>query len=315
MTLAQAIGLLAALALFCALQALFWIWRGQRSQRNWLIRERLQGAAEEDVSLLRQERAHVKGLLGRLDAMHRLQRALIQAGMTISVGSFLVAGGVAVVTVGLLATLISGSGLSGFVFSLLVVLLTWLYLVRARTQRLELLETQLPRALELMIYSLRAGHSLEESIRFSSLELPDPLGAELQRVAEQQHLGRPVEQALLQFGARYPRSDALRTLVEAVLVLKQAGGNVVYVMEQLILTLRSQAAYQARYRALTAEGRTSGAILGLLPVIIALTVLLIQPNYLDALVADSSGRSVLMVAVSLWLVGVLWLRQLVRPAL
>jgi tight adherence protein B len=85
-------------------------------------------------------------------------------------------------------------------------------------------------------------------------------------------------------------------------------------MERIVSTLRAQAAYEARYRALTAEGRTSGLILGSLPLLILAAVLIVQPGYLASLFKSGPGRVVFSIAFALWMLGIAWLMRLVRPA-
>jgi tight adherence protein B len=140
-----------------------------------------------------------------------------------------------------------------------------------------------------------------------------PLSIELKRCVEEYELGRPIEEALLSLSLRLEPCRALRTFVEAVLVLKQTGGNLIEIIDQIVDSMRAQAAYEAKYRALTAEGRTSGMILGALPLLILAAIVLVQPDYLGSLLADSAGMTIIALAGGLWLAGVVWLARLARP--
>lgn len=315
MTLYKSIGLFVGLSVFFLVQGIFWLRRGRRRRREAEL-IRLMRAVEFDdaVGIESRKGRRGEGWAERWDSMRRLGRVLAQAGMDVSVTKFV---GVLGIVLGLVAVgvgMATGNPLSGLVLDLAIVVFIYLYLSTKRRNRLTSIDQQLPQALELMVFSLRAGHPLESAIRFVSQELPDPLGCEMRRCAEETEMGRPLEAALVGLSRRLDACRALGTFVEAVVVLKQTGGNLVEVMEQIVTTLRAQAAYEARYRALTAEGRTSGLILGSLPLLILAAVLLVQPGYLGSLFATSGGRVVLMVAFALWGLGIAWLMRLVRPA-
>lgn len=316
MTEFQAIGLFLGLSLFCIAQGLFWLGRGRRREQRERLLELLR-AREFQSEWSDDAWSPLGGGRSWTDRFPRLQRlgvVLAQAGINVRVGRFLVVAGVVLGALLLAVTLVTGNPASGLTLDLVIVVLGYLVVGGRRRRRLTLIDEQLPQALELMVFGLRAGHPLEGSIRFVAGELADPLGGELRRCNEEYELGRPLEAALVSMALRLDACRALRTFVEAVVVLKQTGGNLVEVMERIVSTLRAQAAYEARYRALTAEGRTSGLILGSLPLLILAAVLLVQPGYLASLFKSGTGRLVLAIAFSLWMAGIAWLVRLVRPA-
>jgi len=214
----------------------------------------------------------------------------------------------------LLVTLLTGALASGILISGITAMVIFLVVSGRRTKRLNEIDHQLPKALELMMIGLRAGQTLEDTIRYAAEELQPPLAVELGRCAEEYEMGRPIEESLSNMAARLSPCRALGTFVESVLVLKQTGGNIIEIIEQIIDGLRAQAAFEARYRALTAEGRTSGIILGALPVLVLAIVLLVQPGYLGLLLENSTGRGIIMLAAGLWALGIMWLMRLVKPA-
>ncbi len=314
----QAVALFAAITLFCIFQAMFWTVRGRRRRKEELLRSRLRGGGEAgggNVNIMRQGVGQISDSLARFRMMRRLAAALVQGGYSVTVSQFLlrvsaIVGGVLVLVVAL-----TRSAASGILLAAVTGLAIYYLVSRRRQNRLRQIDQQLPKALELMMFGLRAGHSLEDTIRFAANELVPPLAVELKRCHEEYELGRPIEDSLLGLSMRLEPCKALRTFVEAVLVLKQTGGNLIEIIEQIIDVLRAQAAYESRYRALTAEGRTSGLILGTLPLLILAAVALVQPSYLASLISDPAGWKVLAIAGTLWSVGILWLMRLVRPAI
>ncbi len=314
MSLFSAIAFFAALALFCVAQGLFWILRGRKQEREEALLDRLRVMREEeDVKVTRDVPGELRGFLAKFDKLKALSIFLSQAGVDMTVQGFITLAGAFVSGVFLLALMLTGSLGGGLLVAMLMAAGLYLYMTSRRDSRLNEIDSQLPKALELMMIGLRAGHTLEDTIRFAAEEMSPPLSEELQRCYDEYALGRPIEQALGNLSERLAPCRALRTFVESVLVLKSTGGNLIEIIEQIIESLRAQAAFEARFRALTSEGRTSGIILGALPLFVLSIVLLVQPTYIGSLLDDSSGQMVLLISISMWTAGILWLFKLVKP--
>lgn len=314
MTIFDAIGFFGGIALFCLAQGVFWLIRSQRREREDALRRRLMVVAEEvDLSITRDLRGELTGALGELKSMQQLNTYLMQSGVGMSLRAFLFLAVALVSGMFLLTLLLTAAVASGILMALITGLVLYIVISGKRTNRLNAIDAQLPKALELMMIGLRAGHTLEDTIRFASEELQPPLSLELGRCAEEYAMGRPIEAALTNMAQRLSPCKALRVFVESVLVLKQTGGNLIEIIEQIIDSLRAQAAFEARYRALTSEGRTSGIILGALPVLVLAVVMLVQPGYLGMLLLDNAGRVVIMIAAGQWSLGIFWLWRLIKP--
>ena len=316
MSLFSAIAFFAALALFCLAQGLFWLLRSRKQEREEALLDRLRVMREEEeqVNVTRNLPGELVGFLAKFDRLKNLGVFLAQAGIEMSVQGFVLLCGSFVVGIFLLALVLTGSFPGGVLVAALLVVGMYLYMGSKRDRRLNQIDSQLPKALELMMIGLRAGHTLEDTIRFAGEELSPPLSLELRRCYDEYSVGRPIEQALGNLSTRLAPCRALRTFVESVLVLKSTGGNLIEIIEQIIDSLRAQAAFEARFRALTSEGRTSGIILGALPLFVLSIVLLVQPTYLGSLLDDGAGQTVLLISISLWSLGIMWLFKLVKPS-
>ncbi|MBK8480157.1 MAG: type II secretion system F family protein [Proteobacteria bacterium] len=313
MTALRMLAILSGLALLFLLQAVFWWRRSLRQRRADALQEQLR--PREFSPALPGQRAEEGGAgwLGRQDWVKRLAPVLAQAGIEASAERFVFRAAAALVGVMLVGSLIGRGPVAGVLLGLMTAIGVGGYVAARRRSRLAALDGQLPQALDLMALSLRAGQTLEGGIRLIGVETADPLGGELRRCYHEYELGRPIEQALVQMGQRLDASRSLSTFVEAVLVLKQTGGNLVEVIDKIGSTLRAQASYEARFRALTAEGRLSGVILAAMPLLVVAGVLLSEGSYFAPLVAREGGRWFLGIAVVLWGLGVFWMSRLLRP--
>jgi tight adherence protein B len=307
MSLSQWIALALGIALFFLLLALFWLARGARRRREELLIARLgiapgpgQGPAIRIRSAAEERHSALTAYLER-------------CGYTVPAGRLLGACAAGSALAGLVAALATGSPLAGPVVAAVALLVVRIVIARRHGRRVRQVTEGLPVALELMILGLRAGQSLEQAIRSAAVEVEPPLSAELERCCQEHAMGRSVESALEQLRARWRPVRALATFVEAVVVLKRTGGNMIEVLETLVEGLRARATLEARHRALTSEGRTSGVILMLLPVAALVIQTTMAPEQLHAMAADGTGRLYLALAGALWLSGALWVSRLVRP--
>ncbi|MGH9282203.1 MAG: type II secretion system F family protein, partial [Acidimicrobiales bacterium] len=64
-------------------------------------------------------------------------------------------------------------------------------------------------------------------------------------------------------------------------------------------------------RTLTAEGRISAIVLGILPVAIGAIVYALNPDYLDPLLHRGSGQLMLVGAIVVAIAGFLWMKKII----
>jgi tight adherence protein B len=180
-----------------------------------------------------------------------------------------------------------------------------------RNRRMNQFDQRLPDALDLMSRSLRAGHSVSAAIEIVAAEGMEPLRTEFARVHQQQVLGLPNRDALLQLGRRIPSTD-LQVVITAMLVQKETGGNLVEIMERTAAVLRDRLRIQGDVRIHTAQGRLTGAILCLLPVVMYGLINLANPGYTKVLIDDPVGRKMTYAGIGMVAVGGLLIRKIVK---
>ena len=138
--------------------------------------------------------------------------------------------------------------------------------------------TQLADALMLLTNSLRSGYGFLKGLELIAKEMNDPISKELNRVLREVNLGATVDQALMSLGKRIHSQD-LDIVISAYLIQKDVGGKLTEIMEKVAETIRERLRIQGDIRVLTAQGRLSGMIVGLLPVALFFFFLLRAPDY------------------------------------
>jgi tight adherence protein B len=285
----------------------------QRVARRLQLMSGVPGRSSERISILKQRRYSQNDvadrLLHRIALVHRLDRLLIQSGMKWTVEQFLVWTGLALfagVIVGLHWPVLLRAGAS-----VLLGLVPLMLVRRARTRRLARIEEQLPEAADFIARALRAGHSFTNVLQIVGNELPEPLSGEFRLAREEINYGVPMSEALHNMAARIPLTD-LRYLIIAVLIQRETGGNLAEILGNISHIIRGRLKLAAQVRVLSAEGRMSAWILGLLPFVVGGMMVLLNPGYIKILWTEPVGLKILRFALGMIVVGVLWLRKVIR---
>ena len=184
------------------------------------------------------------------------------------------------------------------------------YLYWLKSQRMAMFARQLPEALELVSRSLRAGHALSVGLKLVGEEASDPIGTEFRRVFDEVSMGVALPQALQNMTDRLDSVD-LRFFVTSVLVQRETGGNLAEIIDSLAGLIRMRFELQLRIKALSAEGRFSAVVLFALPLIIAVGLFKMAPDYMMTLFTDPTGQNMVMVGSFLMVTGAFIMKRMV----
>ncbi len=253
----------------------------------------------------------VEKWLVRLPQIHRLSNFLGQGGVDWNVARFLAysAGSFFFgLVLGLALTRVTGISL---LFGLVAGAIPSMIVIHKRTERLHGIERQLPEAADLISRSLKAGHALTATLQMLADELPDPIASEFRQVSDEISFGSPLVDALQRLAERVPLTD-LRYMVVAILIQREAGGNLSEVMTNVSVLIRQRLKMMGDIKTMSAEGRLSAVILCMLPLAIAGVFTVVSPDYLINFWNDPAGPKMLGIALVMMIFGVLWMRSIVR---
>jgi tight adherence protein B len=111
--------------------------------------------------------------------------------------------------------------------------------------------------------------------------------------------------------SRVPVED-LRYFVIAVLIQREAGGNLAEILGSIAGIIRERLKLLGKVRVLSAEGRLSAWVLGVLPFAILGLLTVLNPGYISVFWTDPAGVQLAGVAITMMLFGILWMRKVVR---
>jgi tight adherence protein B len=268
-------------------------------KRPWMQRipliNRFTQAAEEEVRR--------RGLLSGLNS------SLEQANIPLSPGEAVLALIGTAAVGGIFFSIFNGIIFGAIIF--VVLLLVFAFLINFTGNREKRrFENQLPDTLTLMATSLRAGYSLLQAVEAVASEAQDPTAREFGRALVEARLGRSVSEALSGIAER-TQSDDFKWAVMAIEIQREVGGNLAEVLSTVVTTMLLRNRLRGEIKALTAEGRISGIVLGILPFAMFGFLWSSNREYLQPLLDETIGQIALGVGVLLIAAGIFWLKKIV----
>jgi tight adherence protein B len=186
-----------------------------------------------------------------------------------------------------------------------------IYVSRITSSRLKNFETQLPDTLGLWVNALRSGYSVLQSMEAIARDAPEPTATEFKRVVQEVQLGIDMEDALAHLLARVESED-LDLVITAVNIQREVGGNLAEILDVISHTVRERIKLKGEISVLTAQGRITGYLISGLPIILALFLYTINPQYMGNLFENRTcGWPMLGIALALIGIGFALVQKIV----
>jgi tight adherence protein B len=196
------------------------------------------------------------------------------------------------------------------IFGIMAGISPYLYLYIRREIRFRQCDALLPDAVDLMARGLRAGHAVPAVLEMVGKEIGEPLAGEFRILHEEQNLGLPLRDAMLNLVDRVPRDD-MRFLATAVLLQKETGGNLALILDKTSALARERARLYGQLRIYTAQGRITGWILCMAPFIMFGLMSFTNWKYESVLFTNPIGLKIIYVGLVMMLLGILIIRKII----
>ncbi|MEO1481930.1 MAG: type II secretion system F family protein [Myxococcota bacterium] len=180
-----------------------------------------------------------------------------------------------------------------------------------RLQRIADFERQLVDALGSMAAAMRAGMTFQQAMEELSRTANAPLSQEFGLTVREIRLGAKTEEALDNLSRRVG-SDDLQLVVTAVNTARSLGGNLAEIFDRISKTIRERFRIEGRIRALTAQGRMQGIVIGAMPVLVWLAFDAIRPDLTRPMMSHWFGYSMIGLVVVMEGLGALFIRRVVQ---
>ncbi len=204
--------------------------------------------------------------------------------------------------------------LIGLIFAIPITMAGWslpLLAIRSMYQtRCSRFVEQMVDALTIMANGIKAGSNPQESMRRVIDIMGDPVASEFQQVLNQMQVGDSFEGALNDLGMRIPRPD-VQMFVTAINILKETGGNLSETFQTIVYTIRERQKVEKKIEALTAQGLMQGFIVTMIPFLLAIVFLVIDPNFIMPMFNTTLGIILLFCMVALQIIGGVIIKKIV----
>jgi tight adherence protein B len=231
-------------------------------------------------------------------------------GLALSTAVLLVAFILALRVFGIYVT--AGIALLAFVLALIVgIALPIMFLSMRAQRRRRKIEDQFPVSLDIFVRALRSGHPVSSAIELLTNEMEDPIGSEFGLVADEVAFGAELTDAIEAMANRWDLED-MRMFVVSLSVQIETGGNLAEILENLADVIRNRASLYRKVRSLSSEGRMTGWMLAVLPLVTFVGMFSVNPGFYLNVAKDSIFLIGFPSLMLLYLIGVFWIRHLVN---
>ena len=272
--------------------------------------ERLASTRVENSIVQRAVRITSK-LAERGGTLAKVEARLEQANLPLRPAEALFFYGAGVTLLGLMAMLGAPTLPVGLMFTAIIAIAPIVVIKQLSNRRLKAFEQQLPDTLNLLAGSLRAGYSFLQGVEAVAQETSDPMARELRRVLAEARLGRPLEEALQDVAVRMKSLD-FDWAVMAIRIQREVGGNLAELLTTVADTMVQRSRIRGEVKTLTAEGRLSAIIMGLLPLGLGGFMFMSSPDYIGTLFKSGAGWAMVVGSGLAGVAGFAWLQKIIK---
>ena len=181
---------------------------------------------------------------------------------------------------------------------------------KLRDRRIRRFEGQLVDSLVQMSAAFRAGLTLPQAMENIAQEMPKPLSQEFGLTIKEIKLGVLQEEALQNMAERVGSED-LQLVVTSTNVARQLGGNMAEMYDIISATIRERFRLEGRIRALTAQGKLQGWVVGAMPLALGMVLNFMRPDLMEPMLKSTFGYVLIGLIIVLELIGIWMIRRIV----
>lgn len=178
-------------------------------------------------------------------------------------------------------------------------------------RRLTRFNMQLADTLVSMSNALKAGFSITQAFEGVARDGENPIAQEFAMFLQEIRVGVNFSDALSNLEQRVGSED-LTLVIQAIEATRKTGGNLTEIFEKIASTIRERTRIENRIRTLTAQQRLQGFVVGAMPAVIALALVIVDPQLMLPFLHSRAGIVVVVIDVLLITFGALTIRKIIR---
>ena len=179
-------------------------------------------------------------------------------------------------------------------------------------KRTKAMKDLFPQSIGMMIQALKTGQTVPQVLEYLSKECPSPLKDEYTSVCAEVQLGSSAEAALNKLANRFPDFVEFHQFLESYKISRQTGANLTHLLEVMLEGMEEKGRLMRKMEAMTSQARLSGAMMGILPVLLGFVFFIMDPSLMTPLFTQPAGWGMLVLAGILETIGFMWIRRLLQ---
>ncbi len=188
------------------------------------------------------------------------------------------------------------------------------YLERKKRQRKQELEKQLDAFVLALANALKSIPSVNAAFQSVAETSSSPIKEEIELCIREMRIGCTLDEALLHMAARVG-SQRLDSVLAAVILGRQIGGNLPRVLESTASSIREISRLEGVLRTKTSEAKMQLYVIGAAPFLLVAALSQMSPGYFDPLQQSPLGYAIGLGAIGSWLLALYLARQVLSVSL
>lgn len=275
------------------------------------------GAALESASLRRTTASRQRDLPAVLAGFASwLVVELRATGDRLTIGGLVLAAAIGALLVSVIAVTVLGLPLL-VTIALTVAAGLWATIIRLRFSQRRFQRRfvdAFPDALDVIVRAARAGLPVLDAMESAVTTVSEPVAGEFRKLLDEMRIGIDLDEALETASDRIRVND-FRFFAAAIVLQRRTGGSLAETLANLSGLIRKRKEIRLKVRALSAETRATGYLLGVLPAAVGGFMYLLHPATMSLLFTDPRGKIILGIALLLMLSGFMLMATMIRRTL
>ncbi|HRK23759.1 MAG TPA: type II secretion system F family protein [Beijerinckiaceae bacterium] len=184
-------------------------------------------------------------------------------------------------------------------------------LIFKRNRRVKQFIQEFPNAMDVIVRGVKSGLPLGDCLRIIANEAAEPVRSEFRQIVETQALGLSLAEASQGLFKRVPTPEA-NFFGIVIDIQSKAGGNLSEVLGNLSRVLRERRKMRDKVSAMSMEAKASAAIIGALPIIVAVLVGITTPDYMALLFTTEAGKFSIVISAFWMACGILSMKKMIN---
>jgi len=184
------------------------------------------------------------------------------------------------------------------------------YLNAMEKRRRKKFDAQLLEAIPMLAGAMKAGMSLLQAMEQVTREMGPPIRQEFSHALQENRVGKPIIQSLLDMKRRL-HSEDLDITVNAISIAQETGGVLSDLLVKMGDTIRARNRVRAQIVTLSSQGKMQGYVMIFIPWLLAAVLSMLDPGMMHPMFTTVIGQIMLVIVVILEVLGWLVIRRIV----